>query len=118
MCVCVSACMHACMRARKQISLHRDNKVVLYVVIFFWLCFQLFKKFPEFEELRTKLHEAFSGMALPLVVKKSIIVNEAVIRDRRNCLDTFMKFISATPRVVTSSHVLSFLGAVYLFITF
>lgn len=72
--------------------------------------FTLFKKFPDFEELRTKLNEAFCGTALPPLVKKSIIVNEAVIKERRNNLDAFVKFLSATPRVVTCTHVLTFLG--------
>ncbi|KAK7488970.1 hypothetical protein BaRGS_00019774 [Batillaria attramentaria] len=72
--------------------------------------FTLFRKFNEFEDLRAKLNEEFSGTALPPIVKKSIIVNDAIIRERRNNLDTFLKFLAATPRIVTSSHVLTFLG--------
>ncbi|XP_076457269.1 uncharacterized protein LOC143291302 [Babylonia areolata] len=72
--------------------------------------FTLFKKFPEFEDLRARLNEAFSGTAFPPLVKKSLIVNDAVIKERRNNLDAFLRFLSATPRVVTCSHVLTFLG--------
>lgn len=80
---------------------HKENDVVQ---------FTLFKKFTEFEDLRARLNEAFSGTVFPVLAKKSIIVSEAIIKERRNSLDSFLRFISATPRVVTCSHVLSFLG--------
>ncbi|XP_070208300.1 HCLS1-binding protein 3-like [Littorina saxatilis] len=80
---------------------HKDSDVVQ---------FTLYKKFPDCEDLRAKLNEAFSGTAMPHIVKKSIIVNDAVIKERRNSLDSFMKFLAATPRIVTSSQVLAFLG--------
>lgn len=81
--------------------------VTIFLSCFF---FQIYKKFTEFEELRNKLNETFSGTVFPPIVKKSIIVNDAVIKERRASLDIFLKFLASMPRIITSSLVLTFLG--------
>ncbi|GFO46175.1 hcls1-binding protein 3-like [Plakobranchus ocellatus] len=68
------------------------------------------KKWADFEELRMKLSEAFHGTMLPMIDKKSFIVNDLVLRERRNNLEAFLKFIASVSKLAKSAPVLQFLG--------
>ncbi|KAK3789972.1 hypothetical protein RRG08_012130 [Elysia crispata] len=68
------------------------------------------KKWVDFEDMRTKLSEAFHGTMLPVIDKKSFIVNDIVLRERRNNLDGFMKFVASVSKLAKSAPVLQFLG--------
>ncbi|RUS86485.1 hypothetical protein EGW08_005735 [Elysia chlorotica] len=68
------------------------------------------KKWVDFEEMRTKLSEAFPGTMLPLIDKKSFIVNDFVLKERRNSLDLFVKFLAMVSKLAKSPAVLQFLG--------
>ncbi|KAH9490572.1 hypothetical protein Btru_034153 [Bulinus truncatus] len=84
---------------------HKESDVVQY---------SLEKKMNEFEDLRTTLSEMFPNTVLPIINKKSIIVNELVLRERRNSLDHLLKFIASIPKLAMSVPLLEFLGVDYL----
>ncbi|CAG5118733.1 unnamed protein product, partial [Candidula unifasciata] len=68
------------------------------------------KQWSEFEELRLKVAGIFHGTSLPALNKISIIVNDQVLRQRRNNLDQLMKFMASVPRLATCVPLLEFLG--------
>ncbi|KAL3892419.1 hypothetical protein ACJMK2_004627 [Sinanodonta woodiana] len=72
--------------------------------------FTIQKKFSEFEDLHSKMTAKFSGTMFPPLPKKALIVNEATAKERRGGLENFLKFLSRTPKLSTSSLLLEFLG--------
>lgn len=68
------------------------------------------RKWADFEEMRAKLNEAFAGTMLPAIDKKSFIVNDSVLKERRNSLDNFVKFLASVTKLAKSAPVLQFLG--------
>lgn len=77
---------------------------------FFILFQQIEKQWSEFEELRTKVSEVYPGTVLPVLNKKSIIVNDLILRERRNNLDHFLKFLTSVSKLATCAPLLQFLG--------
>ncbi|CAL1532110.1 unnamed protein product [Lymnaea stagnalis] len=80
---------------------HKETDVVQY---------SLDKKLMEFEDLRAKISELFTGTVLPTINKKSMIVNDMVLRERRNSLDQLLKFLASVPKLATCVPLLEFLG--------
>lgn len=80
---------------------HKESEVVQYSIE---------KQWNEFEELRIKAAGIFHGTSLPLLNKISIMVNEQVLRQRRNSLDQLMKFMASVPILATCAPLLQFLG--------
>uniref|UniRef100_A0A0B6Y7J8 PX domain-containing protein n=1 Tax=Arion vulgaris TaxID=1028688 RepID=A0A0B6Y7J8_9EUPU len=80
---------------------HKESDVVQYSIERQW---------NEFEELRTKVSELFHGTVLPILNKKSIIVNDNVLRERRNNLDHFLKFLASVSKLAKCAPILEFLG--------
>ncbi|XP_005094601.1 HCLS1-binding protein 3 [Aplysia californica] len=80
---------------------HRESDVVQYTVE---------KKLNEFEQLRAKVAELYPSTMLPPINKKAIIVNDAVLRERRNSLNALLKFFASTPNISICAPVLEFLG--------
>ncbi|KAK6187075.1 hypothetical protein SNE40_006323 [Patella caerulea] len=72
--------------------------------------FMIGKKFDDFNDLHKKLNEKFSGTALPPLPRKVLMKSDTVIKERRNGLEHFMKFIAVVPKIVTSPTFLEFLG--------
>lgn len=72
--------------------------------------FSIEKKFSEFEQLRADVVDIFPETMLPPINKKAIIMNDGVLRDRRNNLNTLLKFLASTQDIATCTPVLEFLG--------
>ncbi|KAK3579897.1 hypothetical protein CHS0354_025758 [Potamilus streckersoni] len=68
------------------------------------------KKFSEFEDLHGKITAKYSGTVFPPMPRKALIVNDATAKERRAGLENFLKFLSRTPKLSTSSLLLEFLG--------
>ncbi|BFZ21565.1 hypothetical protein BsWGS_24604 [Bradybaena similaris] len=80
---------------------HKESDVVQYSIE---------KQWSEFEELRVKVAGLFHEISLPALNKISIIVNEQVLRHRRNNLDQLVKFMASVPRLAACVPLLEFLG--------
>ena len=74
------------------------------------MSFQIEKKFAEFEQLRNKISETFSATVIPAINKKGLLTNDTVLKERRNSLNTLMKFFAASEKISTSFPLLEFLG--------
>ena len=72
---------------------------------------QIEKKMSEFEQVRSKISELFSGTVVPLINKKALLItNEAVLKERRNSLNTLVKFFACTEKISVCVPLLEFLG--------
>ena len=68
------------------------------------------KQYNDFLELHRKMEEKFSGTVLPVLPKKTLIVNDAVIKERMHAVDNFLKFLASTPKLASNHLLLEFLG--------
>ena len=60
--------------------------------------------------MRKRVSESFTGTMVPFIDKKSFIVNDSVLRERRNSLDGFMRFLASVSKLAKSAPLLQFLG--------
>lgn len=72
--------------------------------------FMIPKKFPDFEELYTKMNAKYCGTAFPPLPKKVLLMNDTVAKERRSGLEYIMKFLAMTPKLCTCPLLLQFLG--------
>jgi hypothetical protein len=74
------------------------------------LLFKVPHKFAAFEDLYHKLLQKFSSVVFTSLPKKTLIVNDAVINERRRVMEAVMQQIANTPKLACSSLTLDFLG--------
>lgn len=67
-------------------------------------------KYATFEDLYHKLNQKFSSVVFPALPKKALIVNDAVLNERRRVIEAVMQQIAKTPKLACSSLTLEFLG--------
>ncbi|XP_077863299.1 uncharacterized protein LOC144346423 [Saccoglossus kowalevskii] len=80
---------------------HKDNDIVQFMVP---------KKYGDFEELHKTLDEMYSGTAFPELPKKTLLIKDSTVQERRRCFDRLMVFIAENHKVCCSPPVLEFLG--------
>ncbi|KAK3748307.1 hypothetical protein QZH41_019798 [Actinostola sp. cb2023] len=68
------------------------------------------QKFSSFEDLYHKLLQKFSSVVFCPLPKKVLIVNDSVINERRQVMETVLQQIAKTPKLSCSSLTLEFLG--------
>ena len=52
----------------------------------------------------------FGGEMVPSLGKKSLMTNDAVLKERRNILNSLVKFFASVPKIATCGPLLEFLG--------
>lgn len=70
---------------------------------------QVAKKYEEVEELHSKLVAKFPSVKFPSQPKMSLIITEKTLNERKAFLEQLMKLVAQTPKLCSSSPVLSFL---------
>ena len=81
------------------------------VIYNFCLNPQVPQKYNIFEELYHKLDQKFASVVFPPLPKKTLLVSDAVVSERRRFMETVLQQIAKTPKLACSSLVLEFLGA-------
>ena len=70
---------------------------------------QVAKKYDEVEELHTKLVAKFPSVNFPSLPKLSLIVTEKTLNERKRFLEDLLSLIARTPKLCSSSPLLTFL---------
>lgn len=81
---------------------HKESDVVQFMIP---------HKYEIFEELCSKLVQKFPSVVFSSPPKKTFLISESVISDRRQYMEEVLQQIARTPKLACSSLVLEFLGA-------
>ncbi|XP_077990704.1 uncharacterized protein LOC144445026 [Glandiceps talaboti] len=80
---------------------HKDNDVVQFMIP---------KKYSDFEILHKTLDEQYPATVLPDLPKKTLMIKDSTVQQRRQTFEKLMKFIAANKKICASPTVLEFLG--------
>lgn len=81
---------------------HKESDVVQFMIP---------QKYEVFEDLCAKLSQKFPSVVFSSPPKKTFLVSDSVISDRRRYMEDVLQQIARTPKLACSSLVLEFLGA-------
>ncbi|XP_070533994.1 HCLS1-binding protein 3-like [Ptychodera flava] len=80
---------------------HKENDVIQFMIP---------KRHSDFEALHRTLDEKFPATVLPELPKKTLLINNNTVQQRRQIFEKILKFIVENPKLCTSPPVLEFLG--------